>query len=91
MRVERRERSESFFPRCPLKQRGKDDKKRLKVRDKMIAARVTKVPEQLNRKAQVAIANATSIAPMANRSWNAANNHTGLVSRGFSFVIVPLC
>ena len=33
----------------------------------MIAARVTKVPEQVNRTAQVAIANAASIAPMANR------------------------
>ena len=56
----------------------------------MIVARVTKFPEQLNRTAQTAITNVASIAPMENRSWNAANNHTGLVSRGFSFVIVPL-
>ena len=57
----------------------------------MIAARVTKVPEQVNKTAHAVIENAASIAPMANRSWNAANNHTGLVSCGFSFVIVPLC
>ena len=57
----------------------------------MIAARVTKVPEQVNRTTQEAIVNAASIAPMENISWNAANNHTKLVSHGFSFVIVPLC
>ena len=33
----------------------------------MIADRVTKVPEQVNRTTQVAIANVASIAPMANR------------------------